>query len=73
MVRILTAPRKRRKHAKNKDLLFLTALSVRVLEGRAMKRFHVVLGVADVSFSAGRNVNRTLRERMMADQQVAEI
>jgi hypothetical protein len=44
-----------------------------VLEGRAMKRFHVVLGVADVSFSAGRDVNRTLRERMMADQKVAEI
>jgi hypothetical protein len=44
-----------------------------VLEGRAMKRFQVVLGVADVSFSAGRNVNRTLRERMMADQQVAEV
>ncbi len=38
-----------------------------------MKRFHVVLGVADVSFSAGRNVNGTLRERMMANQQVAEI
>jgi hypothetical protein len=27
---------------------FMTALSVRVIEGRAMKRFHVALGVADV-------------------------
>jgi len=52
MVRILTAPRQKQKTDKKPGhATFLTASSARSLEGRAMKRCPIALGVSDVEVS----------------------